>query len=167
MVGDLGIHGTDDGDVIDVLGGTLEEFADREAGFTVVSEAEWGGKASAGAAFCEEVVGDGAVLEAAQCGFGVEGIDVGGPAIQEEVNDAFGPTGEVGLAGCEAGWSSGWSAGGVSGAESSVGCQKMCQPESSEAESGLGEQRATVEWMSGVGSRWGGIHLQGSPVKVV
>ncbi len=104
VVGDLGDHGPDDGDVVGMGGGLVEQFADFEAAAAAGVEGEGGGEGDAGFAFGAEVFGGERFAGVAgEGGFGVEGVDVGGAAVEEEVDDAFGFGGEVGWAGDEGG----------------------------------------------------------------
>ena len=56
MIGDEGVHGADDGDVIGVGGGFGEEFADFETALAVALEFE--GEGGAGFAFGAEGIGE-------------------------------------------------------------------------------------------------------------
>lgn len=76
MIGHLGLHGADDGDVVDVCGGFGKEFADFDSGLPVGSKAERRREGGTGFAFGQQVVGDCAVAEAGESWFGIERIDV-------------------------------------------------------------------------------------------
>jgi hypothetical protein len=51
MIRHIGVHGADDGDVVDAFGGAGEQFADLDAALAVTPEFERGGEGGAGAAF--------------------------------------------------------------------------------------------------------------------
>ncbi len=98
MIGDIGVHGADDADVIDVLSGVMENFADFQARLPVLAELERRGESRSGAPLGAQVAG----RERFACvflkhGFGVEGIHVARSAIGKDVNDVLGFRGEVGL----------------------------------------------------------------------
>jgi hypothetical protein len=74
---------------------------------------------------------------------GIEGVDLGGAAVHEEVDDAFGGAGELGIAGCEGI--------AVGGGEALFG-EEGGEGEGAEAEAVLLEEGATVH---GGWWRWG------------
>ena len=112
MIGDIGGHGADDAEVIGVLGGVMEEFADFEAAFTVAGEFEGRAEGGAGGSFCfESVEGDRFAVLFREFRFWIEGVDLGGAAIHEEVDDAFCFWGEVFDASTEGLSSEHWSEG--------------------------------------------------------
>lgn len=91
MVGNVRMHGTDDGEVIDVLGDMRKKLAHLDPAFSVLPEAEGGLKRGARAAFSGQVVhGQRLSVQSSQSGFGVKCVNMGWPAIGKNVDDAFG-----------------------------------------------------------------------------
>ena len=87
----------DDADVVDDRADFGAEFADVDAGFTVLRELERAGEEATGLAFGAEIDGAGALAgELGEGWFGVEHIDVGGAAGEEEEDDVFGFAGHLG-----------------------------------------------------------------------
>ncbi len=136
VVGDIGVHGADDGEVIGAFADVGEEFTDLEAGLAVALEGEGGTEGGAGFAFCFEVEREFLAVPAGEFRFGVEGIDVGDAAIGEDMDDAFGFGWKVGGFGGEGG---GW-AGGESG-----GIGEEAEAEGSETEAAALEELAAGE----------------------
>ena len=90
MVGNVRMHGTNNGEVIDVFGDMRKEFAYFYPAFSILPEVEGGLKRGARAAFSGQVVhGQGLSVQSSQSGFGVKGVNVGWPAIGKNVDDAF------------------------------------------------------------------------------
>ena len=96
MVRHLRIHRAHHGDVVGELRGAGEDLADFEAALAVGLELEGRGKRRAGLAFGAEVF-VGQLLTGVFCerGLGVERVHMRRPAVEEEVDDALGPPGEV------------------------------------------------------------------------
>ena len=94
MVRHLRVHRAHHGDAVRVRRGFGEQLADFQSTLAVPGEFEWRWKGRAGFAF-GFVVGNrqGFVGVGLEGGFGVEGIDVGWAAVEEEVDDPFGSGG--------------------------------------------------------------------------
>ena len=85
-VGRVGaVDGTEDAEVVDVLGDMGKEFADREPGLAVAMEFPRGAEEVAlfGESDLREREGKGFAVVAIEEGFGVEGVDVGRAAFHE------------------------------------------------------------------------------------
>jgi hypothetical protein len=101
VVGHLGVHRADDGDVVDVGGGLREDLAHLDAAFTVFLELERRGKRGAGLALGAERFGQRLAGIFGQGRLGIERIDVRRAAVEEEVDDALGLAGKMRQAGRE------------------------------------------------------------------
>lgn len=99
MIGDIGVHGADHRDVIDALGDVLENLADFDAALAVFAELEWSWESGTGFTFGAEVFGGERFAGVfGERRFGVEGIDLGGASVHEQVDDPFGFDREMGVA---------------------------------------------------------------------
>jgi hypothetical protein len=95
VVGDIGVHRADDGDLVDARGDMREEFADLDAGLPVFFERERRAVGGAGFALGLEIERERFAVVFVQRRFGVEGVDLGRTAVGENVDDAFGLGGEM------------------------------------------------------------------------
>ncbi len=95
MIGNLRVHRANYGDVVGVGGGLMEEFADLQTTLAVTMKLERRRKCGTRFAFGQESVGDGLAGVLLQRGLGIEGIDMAGAAVTEELNDSLGLGGEV------------------------------------------------------------------------
>lgn len=117
MIGDIGVHGADDAEVVGAGGDVGEDVGDFEAALAVALELVGRPHEGAGLAFGAEVFArHGLAMEAVEFGFGVESVDLGGAAVGEDVDDVFGFAAELGGVGDERVGGSG-----VSGVEKAVG----------------------------------------------
>ncbi len=97
MVGGIRMHRSDDGDLIDHLPHSGKEVTDRNATLTIPPERKGRGESRAGLALGAEVFhGKGFPRIPVQHRFRIKGIDMGGPAIHEEMDDGLGFSGKVG-----------------------------------------------------------------------
>ena len=102
MIGDIGVHGADDAEVVGAGGDVGEDVGDFEAALAVALELVWRPHEGAGLAFGAEVFArHGLAMEAVEFGFGVEGVDLGRAAVGEDVDDVFGFSAELGGVGDE------------------------------------------------------------------
>jgi hypothetical protein len=90
MVGDVGMHGTDDAEVIGTLADFRENVGDFESALAVFFEAEGGLHGHAGGAFGLEFERDFFAVVFGEFGLGIEGVNLGRPAVHKEMNDGFG-----------------------------------------------------------------------------
>jgi hypothetical protein len=99
VVGHVGVHRADHADVVDRLRRVLEEFAHLDPALAVLGELEHRRKRVARLALGLEILGgQGLPGEAVQGRLGIEGVDMGGAAVEEEMQDALGLSGVMGLA---------------------------------------------------------------------
>lgn len=90
MIWHIGMHGSDDADVVRTFSDVGEEFTDLDPTLAVLCEFEGGTVACARLAFRLEVIhGQGLAMVLCQKRLGIKGVDLRRPAIHEEVNDAF------------------------------------------------------------------------------
>lgn len=96
MIWDVGVHRTDDQEVVRAFGDVGKEVANVEATLAVFRKGERGTEGRAGGALCFEVAcGEWFAVESGEFGFGVEGVDVGRAAVGKKMDDAFGPGWEL------------------------------------------------------------------------
>lgn len=96
MVGDIGVHGADDADVIDAPGDIGIEFADFDAALAVFLKLERRLVEAAGAPFGAEVrLRWFLAVVLLKRRLGIKGIDLRRAAIHEEMDDSLGPCGEM------------------------------------------------------------------------
>ena len=91
VIGHVGLHRANDTDVINAGGRLFEELADLDAALSVFFELEGGPPRGTGLALGVVVDGDLLAMPAIERGLGIEGVDVRGPSIGEDVDDALGP----------------------------------------------------------------------------
>lgn len=141
MIGDVCVHGADDAEVVGAGGDVREDVGDFETALAVALEFVGRPHEGAGLAFGAEVFAwHGLAVEAVEFRFGVEGVDLGGAAVGEDVDDVFGFAAELGGVGDER-----VGGGGVSGVEEAVGgyCAETHAAALEEVASG-GEEVAVV-----------------------
>ncbi len=98
----VGVHRVDDADVIDALAELRKNLADFDAAFAELLELERRLHQGAGLTFGLEVsAGIGFAVILGQFRFVVEAIDLGAPAIQEQVDNMLGLRREMRLPGSE------------------------------------------------------------------
>ena len=99
MVGHVGLHRTDHRDVVDALADVGKDLADFDPALSVALELEGRPHDGPGSAFGDQVHALGELLAVVfvEGRFGVERIDVGRTAAQEQVNHALGLGGKVWL----------------------------------------------------------------------
>ncbi len=97
MIRDVGVHRTDEAQVVGVAGDVGEEFRDPEPGLAVLTELE-GGADELGTATAGLTGLAGIALEQ---GFVVEGVEVGRAALHAQEDHALGAGSEVGRANAE------------------------------------------------------------------
>ena len=90
MVGHLGLHGADDGDVIGMRRGFGKQFADFEATLAVAREAERRGQGTTSLPLGGERGWQGLAGIVGECRLRVERVDVRGTPIEKEVNHSLG-----------------------------------------------------------------------------
>ena len=102
MIGDIGVHGADDAEVVGAGGDVREDVGDFETALAVALEFVGRPHERAGFAFGAEVFAwHGLAVEAVEFRFGVEGVNLGGAAVGEDVDDVFGFAAELGGVGDE------------------------------------------------------------------
>ena len=90
VVGDFGVDGADDADVVDALADVGEELADFDAALAVALELEGRLHEGAGLALVAEVAaGHGLAVVLGEHGLGVEAVDVRQAAVHEEEDDVL------------------------------------------------------------------------------
>ncbi len=159
VVDAVGPAGADDGEVVDASGRVGQEVGDGNAAVAVRAEgafrAEQGVLADlAAGGDGAEALGEGITVQALEVGLGVEGFEVAGPAVHEEVDDRVGLRGEVG----------GLRGEGVSGRVGirlrEVLLQHPGQGEEAESAAGVAEEGATGrrggDWVRAGGPEHGG-----------
>ena len=97
VVGDLRLEGTDDAQVVGALGDVCEQLTDLDAAPAVLLELEGAGQRATGLALGLEAerLRDRLAGVLVQGRLGVERVDVAGAAVEEKVDDALGPAGEM------------------------------------------------------------------------
>ena len=102
MVGNIGVHGADDANIIDAGAYRREDLADLQAGLAAFPEGEGRLVKSASLPFgAQPRRRRPLAMLFGEFGFGVEGVDLAGAAIHEQVNDMLGAGPEVGGLGGE------------------------------------------------------------------
>ena len=98
MIGHVGIHRSDDAEVVDVLLGRAgEQLAHLDAAPAVFAECKGRAQRGAGLALGAEIrVRQGLAVVSRQERLGVEGVDLRRPAVHEQVDDLSGLAGELG-----------------------------------------------------------------------
>jgi len=77
VVGHIGMHGSDDAELISMSGGFAKQVADHESAFAAGAKSPWRRVKGSGGAFCGEVSGgDFFTAAALEFGFVVECVDV-------------------------------------------------------------------------------------------
>ncbi len=90
MVGDIGVHGTDDAKVIGAFAHFLEDVRNLQPALAVFFETKGGLHGHAGGAFGFQFERNFFTVVFGELWFGVEGVDLGRSAVHEEMNDGFG-----------------------------------------------------------------------------
>ena len=90
MVRHVGVHRPDHADVVDALGRLREQLADLDAALAVLLELERRGERRAGLPLGRQVRRQRLARLFGQRGLGVERVDMGRPAVHEQVDDPFG-----------------------------------------------------------------------------
>jgi hypothetical protein len=102
VIGDIGMHGADDSDLVDAFGHMREEVAHLDAALASGLEFEGGWERGTGFSLRLRVFHRQQLASVGlQLGFGIEGVDVGGTSVHEQVNHPFGLAVEVGWLGAE------------------------------------------------------------------
>ena len=102
MIGGVGVHRTDDAEVVDVLGGFREDLTDLDAAFAVLLEPERRGQAARGFPLRRQVsLGQHLAFVLLQERLGIEGVDLRRTTVQVDVNDVLGFRREMGRMGCQ------------------------------------------------------------------
>ena len=90
MIGDVGVHRIDYGDIVHVLCGVAEQFTDVDPGLAILLELERRGQRDSGFALGFERDGQLLTVSFLQFGFVVKRIDVRRATVHEQVDHAFG-----------------------------------------------------------------------------
>ena len=95
MVRNVGIHRVDDCNIVNVTCGVFENLANVSSVFAILFELVRRSHGDAGFALCFQFERKRLAISFLQFGFVVKGVDLRGPTIHEQVNDAFGFSGKV------------------------------------------------------------------------
>ena len=95
MIGYVGVHRIDNGDIVNMLGCMVEEFADMDPRFSILFKFEGGGESDTSFSLCFQIDRKFLTVSFLQFWFVVERIDVGRPSIHEKMDNAFGFSGKV------------------------------------------------------------------------
>ncbi len=97
VTGGIGVGGANNGDVVNALGNVREEVADLNPALAILAELERRRQSGAGFSFGGQIAAGkffAGVL--GEHRLGIEGIDVGWPTVEEDVNNMLGLGGKVG-----------------------------------------------------------------------
>ena len=140
MIGDLADHRADHAELVGVLGNIRIELADLHATLAVAGELEGRGEDVAdpiALGFLQLLlhgVGYGLAVQFREVVLGIEGVDLGGATVHEQVDDALGFAGELG-GGCGQRVA-------IAGADRA---EEIRSREGTEAEAGIAEEVAAGE----------------------
>ena len=102
MIWQFRFHGTHHGDVVDAFSDLGKEGTDRNTALPIGRESKRRGKGRARLAFgAKMAAGQGLPRVVSQGRFGIEGIDMGWPPIEKEMDDASSPSTMMGTSGGE------------------------------------------------------------------
>jgi hypothetical protein len=90
VVGNIGVHRTDDGDIVDAGCDMREKVTDFNAAFSIFLEGKGRPESGPGFAFGRQIrLGERLAMKLVEHRLGIEGIDVRRAAIHEEMDDAL------------------------------------------------------------------------------
>ena len=136
MIGHAAVHRADQAQIVDVLlGGPGEQFADLDAALAVFLESEGRLVGDAGLALGLVMNRQGFAVVFVEQRFAVEGVDLGGPAVHEQVDDVFGGGRVMGL--FRAQRRSGGGGGGTAGCRGSFVVEQRSERQPADAAAGL------------------------------
>ena len=96
MIRDIGVHGPDDTQVIGMLGGVMEQFADFQTGLTVPLKSEWGPVRRPGLPLSGKMNGNLLSMPGVQRRFAIEGVHMGRAPVEEDMHHPARPTRKLG-----------------------------------------------------------------------
>ena len=160
MIGDIGVHGADDAEVVGAGGDVREDVGDFETALAVTLEFVGRPHERAGLAFGAEVFArHGLAVEAVKFRFGVEGVDLGRAAVGEDVDDVFGFAAELGGVGDER-----VGGGGFCGGEEGLGGDGTEAHAAALEEVAAGGEEVAVVWrVVMLHGLWEGTRVEGGP----
>jgi len=152
VVGHVGVHAPHHAEPVGVTGHRRKQLADLQAALAVAGEGEGGGERGAGSPFGLEAAGDLPAGIGLEGRLAVEGVEVAGAAVGEDMDHRPGSRGEVRRTGGEGGRQ-------VRRGRGLIGKQAR-RPEPAEAEAGAhqrpaaGENRLWMQRLVGHGVNW-------------